>query len=310
MLLLKPIRHDTIWGGPKITRYTGVEGEHIGHLYSLYCRPGSSNEILNGPWQGRRLNDVFPLFRDEFAMGHCDFFPLTLALTEADQNLSIQVHPDDRMAASLEPRSHGKRESWYFIEAPESGTIINGCTCTDSRQMHTMISDGRFLEMADTLKVAVGDYVFVEPGTMHAITAGSLVYEIEEGSDHTYRFYDYDRRDADGNLRQLHVEEATQALHLGLKSRTRRYQAGHEIVERTYATRLVADTPQHTNLSGTLECFTLVAGHLVADGLAMQPGSTAILWPGETLLTHNVQLAFTARYYPLLPEEGSGVRLS
>jgi len=296
MLLLSTIRHGTIWGGPKIERYTGVAGERIGHLYSLYCREGVSNEILNGEWKGLSLNEVFPKFKSRFGMDGCEYFPLTLALTEADKNLSIQVHPDDRMAETIMHGTRGKRESWYFIEAPDSGNIINGCTCRNEDEMSAMIAGKRFMEMCDTLEVKVGDYVFVEPGTLHAITAGSLVYEIEEGSDHTFRFYDYDRRDEHGNLRQLHVEEATTALNINLKSTVKHYHENEEIVERTYATRLVNWQPNYTNNSDTLECFTFVTGQLSVDGTPVQPGSTVILWPGETLDTGNVKLAFTARY--------------
>ena len=185
MLILKRIIHTTIWGGPKISQLAGVEGQNIGHLYSLYCREGISNEILNGQWKGQTLNEVFRLFKGEFGMSHYDYFPLTLALTEAQENLSIQVHPNDAAANALEHRARGKRESWYFIDAPTSGTIINGCTCRDAEQEAEMIAQGQFMAMADTLAVKVGDYVFVEPGTLHAITAGSLVFEIEEGADFT-----------------------------------------------------------------------------------------------------------------------------
>lgn len=292
MLLLKPIPHETIWGGPKIERYTGVAGERIGHLYSLYCREDISNEILNGPWRGRTLNQVFPLFRDEFGMGDCERFPLTLALTEADQNLSIQVHPDDAMAKRLSPGSRGKRESWYFIEAPDSGSIINGCTCRTAEEEHTMIREQRFLKMADTLEVKPGDYVFVEPGTLHAITAGSLVYEIEEGSDTTYRFFDYNRLGPDGKPRELHIDRATEALDIHLKSTALPYPADGEIQEKTYSTRLITNQPSYANRSATVECFTFIMGSMPT----IAPGSTIILWPGETLATDTVTLAIVARY--------------
>ena len=95
MLILKRIVHTTIWGGPKISLLAGVEGDNIGHLYSLYCREGVSNEILNGQWKGRSLNEVFPLIKDKVGMTQYEYFPLTLALTEAQENLSIQVHPND-----------------------------------------------------------------------------------------------------------------------------------------------------------------------------------------------------------------------
>lgn len=294
MLILKRIVHNTIWGGPKISRYTGVDGDSIGHLYSVYCREGISNEVLNGEWKGRNLNEVFPLFKGEFGLSQYDYFPLTLALTEANDNLSIQVHPDDVAASALENKARGKRESWYFIEAPTSGTIINGCTCRDEADEAQMIARGEFMAMADTLPVQVGDYVFVEPGTLHAITAGSLVFEIEEGADFTYRFYDYGRVDAQGNPRELHVAKATEALRLGLKSKVKTYD-GKEIQEKTYTTKLINDTPAYGNESGTLECFTFVKGALNCEGVEVLRGSTILLWPGERLDTHCVELAFVSK---------------
>ena len=295
MLILKRITHNTIWGGPKISALAGVEGTNIGHLYSLYCREGISNEILNGPWKGKSLNDVFPLFKDEFHLSQYEFFPLTLALTEANENLSIQVHPGDEMASAIEHKARGKRESWYFIDAPTQGTIINGCTCRDEAQASHMKEQGQFMAMADTLPVKVGDYVFVEPGTLHAITAGSLVFEIEEGADFTYRFYDYDRTDAQGNKRELHIEKAAQALDIHLKSIAKTYNAQEEIIEKTYSTKLINNITNYTNESGTLECFTLVDGALSCDGIEVPLGSTVLLWPGETLDTQQIKLAFVSK---------------
>ena len=295
MLILKRIIHSTIWGGPKISKLAGVEGDTIGHLYSLYCREGISNEILNGEWQGRCLNDVFPLFKNEFGLGHFEFFPLTLALTEAHQNLSIQVHPNDKAASELEHKARGKRESWYFIDAPTSGTIINGCTCRDLSQKKMMIEQERFMEMADTLTVEQGDYVFVEPGTLHAITAGSLVFEIEEGSDFTYRFYDYDRTDSQGNKRELHTAKADAALDINLKSVSMKYDGTTEIKEKTYSTKLIKNTNIYTNESLGIECFTLVSGYLTCDGIDVPQGATVMLWPGEALDSGNVGLAFVSK---------------
>lgn len=294
MLILKRIVHTTIWGGPKISRLAGVEGDKIGHLYSLYCREGVSNEILNGQWRGRSLNEVFPLINDKVGMARYEYFPLTLALTEAQENLSIQVHPNDEAAQELEHRARGKRESWYFIDAPTSGTIINGCTCHDKEQERLMIEQGRFMEMADTLAVEQGDYVFVEPGTLHAITAGSLVFEIEEGSDFTYRFYDYNRVDSQGNPRELHLEKATSALDINLKSVVKAYN-GQEIKEKTYSTKLINNIELYTNESASLECFTLVKGSMTADSIRVLPGSTVLLCPGEMLDTRQVTLAFVSK---------------
>lgn len=157
-----------------------------------------------------------------------------------------------------------------------------------------MIAEGRFMEMTDTLAVKPGDYVFVEPGTLHAITAGSLVFEIEEGSDFTYRFYDYDRTDADGKPRELHVEKATSALDINLKSEVKAYN-GQEIKEKTYSTKLINNIDIYTNESNTIECFTLVKGAMIADSVEILPGSTVLLWPGEELNTRQVNLAFVSK---------------
>lgn len=296
MLILKRIIHTTIWGGPNISLLTGVEGDKIGHLYSLYCREGISNEILNGKWKGKCLNEVFPLFKDDFNLSQYEYFPLTLALTEAHENLSIQVHPNDEQASKLENKARGKRESWYFIDAPTSGSIIDGCTCTSKEQEIQMINEGKFLEMADTLLVEAGDYVFVEPGTLHAITAGSLVFEIEEGADFTYRFYDYDRTDAQGNRRELHLEKAMSSLDINLKSTVKAYN-GQEIKEKTYTTKLINNTKSYTNESLTIECFTLVKGTLQCDNTLVAPGSTILLWPNECILdTGHVELAFVSKF--------------
>ncbi len=136
--------------------------------------------------------------------------------------------------------------------------------------------------------------MFVEPGTLHAITAGSLVFEIEEGSDFTYRFYDYGRTDAQGNPRELHIDKATSALDIDLKSTVKNY-IGQEITEKTYSTKLINNIDIYTNESCTIECFTFVNGTLTAEGVDVAHGSTIMLWPGETLDTHLVELAFVSK---------------
>lgn len=295
MLVLKPIRHDTLWGGSRITNYTGIAGNSIGHLYSLFCRREMSNEILNGQFAGKTMNESFPLWKHEVGMGEYSYFPLTLALTEADLNLSVQVHPNDIIANTIEGKSRGKRESWYFIEPPTDGYIINGCVCKSETEKENMINEGKYLEMCDKLNVVKGDYVFVEPGTLHSITAGSLVYEIEEGGDFTYRFYDYNRVDENGKRRELHIDKARKALDIRKKSVTRRYQGDMEIIEKTYATKMICERSRYKNNSDDLECFTLISGEAICDRIEVSSGMTVLLWPRECIDNANIELAFVAR---------------
>ncbi len=280
MLVLETITDKRLWGG---------------HLYSVFCRKGISNRILNGKQRGKSLNDVFPDWKTDFQMEKYLYFPLTLALTNAEDNLSIQVHPNDEMASELEHLSRGKRESWYFLKAPKTGTIINGCRERDIAKIHEAVKRNAYDDIMDYLPVDVGDYVFVEPGTLHSISAGSLVYEIEEGADFTYRFYDFNRRDGEGKLRELHTEKALQCLKPDLKSVVRKYPSNNIIHEKTYSTEIVQNRGGYVNESRTVSCFTLIDGKTFCDGIALNHGMTALLFPGEEVDCRDVQLAFVSQ---------------
>lgn len=295
MLVLETICHETLWGGSRLTALSGTNCLKIGHLYSVFSRDGISNRILNTPYAGKTLNEIFGLWKREFHMERYDRFPLTIALTSADEDLSIQVHPNDAMAGQIENMARGKRESWYFLTPPDSGWILNGCVCRSEEEKEKYLAEGRYREMTDTLKVGAGDYVFVHPGTLHSLTAGSLVYEIEEGADFTYRFYDYGRRDANGNLRELQVDKAVMALDFRRKSVCRRYPDSGEIVEETYVTKKLSHIEEYRNDSGTLECLTLLEGGFVCGGVPVAPGMTVLLWPGEKVCDAELRSAIAAR---------------
>ena len=295
MLVLETICHETLWGGSRLTALSGTTCSKIGHLYSVFCRDGLSNRILNGPCAGKTLDEVFGLWKHDFHMDQYDRFPLTVALTSADEDLSIQVHPNDEMAGGIEHMARGKRESWYFLVPPKSGWILNGCVCRDEEEKEQFLAAGRYREMTDTLAVETGDYVFVHPGTLHSLTAGSLVYEIEEGADLTYRFYDYDRKDADGKLRELQVDKAVMALDFRRKSVCRQYPPSGEIVEETYVTKKLSQAVEYRNTSGTLECLTLLEGGFVCGGVSVTPGMTVLLWPGEAVCDAEIRSAIAAR---------------
>jgi mannose-6-phosphate isomerase len=282
MLVLEPIVHETIWGGPRLTPLTTTGETQIGHLYSVYARKELSNKILNGVHAGKTLQEVRP------------DFPLTIALTEADKDLSLQVHPDDEAAQKLEQLARGKRESWYFLEAPASGSLVNGCCLKDMEAIRTHVAENDYEGVLDYLPVTVGDYVFVEPGTLHAISAGSLVYEIEQGADFTYRFYDYDRVDAQGKKRELHTEKALACLHPELKSVVRQYREGSPIVEATYATQLHHGLNSYENKQDKDVCFTLLKGQGKVDGVELRPGMTVILSLEEKIAELEAQEAMTA----------------
>lgn len=297
MYILKPFAHETIWGGQRLLPYSpDKSAKRIGHLYSLYDSSDGSNFIDNGVYCGIPFHVVFDQIKSRYRLGDFEYFPLVLALVDASEHLSIQVHPDDAAASKLEGVERGKSESWFFIDQPRDAFIYNGCRCSSVEQVKAMIDAGKVAEIADMLKINNGDYVFVQAGTLHAITSGSFVYEIEENSEYTYRFYDYERIDSEGRKRELHLDKALACLHPELKSVIRNYSKG-DIRERHYTTGLRPNLYGYRNESETLECLTILdeEANEIIEGASVRFGTTIVLEPDE-ILESNVKLAMMARF--------------
>ncbi|MDL2288117.1 class I mannose-6-phosphate isomerase [Oscillospiraceae bacterium OttesenSCG-928-F05] len=262
MFVLEPIFHYAIWGGDRLKPFYGERAAGLAHLYALWCKKDKSNVILNGVHAGERLVDI---------IGE---YPLTLAIVDAKDDLSIQVHPLGAEA---------KREAYYFLEAPECGYIYNGVTTDKKSVFASAAKANATMTLVNRVAVSDHDYIYVAPGTLHAMTAGSLVYEIEEGSDKTYRIYDYDRVDHDGRQRELHVEQALDVLDVALVSGAGRYPESGEIREETFSTQLMQNMTEYTNTGDRLACLTVLRGCPVVDDINMTCGMAVILEPGESV---------------------------
>lgn len=292
MIVLCNASHETIWGGEKLIPYASEKKGKIGHLYTLCSEKGLETRIMNGPYQGKTVDEYFEENKDRLGLSRYKNFPFILALVEAKTDLSIQVHPDDEMARSEEGADYGKNESWYFLNAPDSGYIFNGCLAKSCDEVRRKLLSGQMMSVVDCLEVAPGDYVYVRAGTLHAMSAGSVVYEIEENSPWTYRLYDYDRVDPYGKRRDLHIEKGLRALHVDLKSRTCR-MGGEWIEERSYRLLKLADERRYQNTSNMIQCITMIQGECTSEGILCTAGQSAILDPGE-VISGQIDLAIVA----------------
>lgn len=281
MLIIKTIVHETIWGGDRLTPYSGTDNKKIGHLYSLISNGKLESEILNGKYKGQLFRKYFDENKEKFGLKKYKELPFLLALVDATDDLSLQVHPNDSAAKELENADFGKNESWYFLEVPKSGKIYDGCKAESSEELKRKVAEGKYDDIIDYLTVEVGSYVYIEAGTMHAMSAGSLVYEIEENCDATYRVYDFDRIDKDGKKRPLQTENALKSIDVKLKSKAEKYEG--EKIERLYSTQLFENKEEYTNKSKTLECLTVLNGKSEVDGFIVQRGTTIVLEPEETV---------------------------
>lgn len=283
MLMLNTYVHETIWGGKRLAEIAGIESEKVGHLYSLCCEPELETLIANGPYKGQNFQAYFQTIKKDVGLEKYEEFPLIIALVEARDDLSIQVHPNDEFAILNEKAEYGKNESWFFLETPQMGGIYNGCLEKDIEKVKSKVDNNDLMSIVDILPVEKGDYVYVEAGTIHALTCGSYLYEIEENSPWTYRLYDYDRVDAQNNKRELHIGKALQVIDPELKSVAKKMES-EAFEERRYSIQKYENLTQYTNNSTTLECITFIEGEcLIEDGVIARTGNTVVLEPGETL---------------------------
>ncbi len=198
----------TPWGGDRLRTRYGKEtgGVPTGESMEVSCIPGlESTDPL-----GRKLPDLNREFGEKLVGKYADRpFPLLLKLIDARDRLSVQVHPDDVYAASHENGKLGKTEAWLILDAPEGSELVYGLQPgTGLRQLKEACEKGAAVEaLLRRVRVRPGDVCFIPAGCVHAIGAGILLYEIQESSDITYRFYDWDRKDAQGRSRELHLTQ-------------------------------------------------------------------------------------------------------
>lgn len=282
MQILKPIVHETVWGGEKLARFVETECRKIGHLYSVIDTRAMCSTFLTGPMAGRTIHEWFEENKEAYGLGCYGELPILMALVEAADNLSIQVHPDDERARQS-GKPFGKNESFYILEAPSSGRMYNGTKVQTVEELGTLISEGRTMEGVAEIALKKGDYVYVEGGTLHAASKGSLSFEIEENCDATYRFYDFDRLDKNGQKRPLQVTEALASVHPERRSCVSGLEPNAPKRERMYELELIQYKRTYTCHGDMFVFLTWLEGEKLFDNVCVRPGTAVLLEPGETI---------------------------
>lgn len=284
MLVLDTLNKTTIWGGTRLQKYGADPLEsRVGSLYTVAGNEDLTCTVLNGEFIGMALCDVYQENRELFGYDKYEPFPLLIGLVDASDDLSIQIHPSDDYAKAHERAPFGKTESWLFLEAPKSGSIVNGCKCADDAQLRQCVQDGRWDDIVGHLPVQKGEYVFVETGTIHALCAGSLVYEIQQSTDVTYRFYDYDRTDSKGDRRPLQLDKAMENIEVSKKSTAIPYQEDTDYDEPYYSTLKTTVSSTYKNENDTFVCVTLLTGSIQFSSIVATAGMSIIVLPHESI---------------------------
>ena len=218
-LKFEPILKDKIWGGTKLKSLfnKAAETDKLGESWELSGIENDESVVTNGFLAGNTLPELIEIYMGEL-IGDSIFdeyglsFPLLFKLIDANENLSIQVHPDDEVAAERH-NSYGKTEMWYVVDAEPGAELIIGFSEDCSRDEYLdALDEGRIEDLLQKVPVKKGDVFFTPAGLVHAIGKGVVVAEIQQSSDITYRIYDYKRVDDQGNERELHTEQALDVI--------------------------------------------------------------------------------------------------
>ena len=237
--LLKPQGKDYLWGGTRLNDdfSKGINLAPLAETWECSTHPDGPSTVASGPFAGRLLPEVLkdhPEYLGTHPRAEKGQLPILIKLIDACQDLSVQVHPNDAYAAEHENGSLGKTEMWYVLDARKGTHLVYGFYHDMDREtLKKGLLEGTVEKYLQRVAVRKDDVFFVEPGTVHGIGAGSLIAEIQESSNITYRLYDYNRVDKNGQPRQLHVEQALQVADLKGRAEPRqpmrmlRYRPGY-----------------------------------------------------------------------------------
>ncbi|WP_298487272.1 type I phosphomannose isomerase catalytic subunit [uncultured Maribacter sp.] len=218
-LKFQPILKERLWGGTKLKDVLGKssESEITGESWELSGVPGDISQVSNGELQGVSLQELINDYPEELlgksvVQRFGKEFPILIKFIDAKQDLSIQLHPNDALAKERH-NSFGKTEMWYVMDADKEANLIVGFNKDVTKEEYSKsLEDNTLLDLLNYEDVSEGDTFFINTGKIHAIGAGVLLAEIQQTSDVTYRVFDFNRKDKEGNLRELHTEMALDAM--------------------------------------------------------------------------------------------------
>ncbi len=218
IFFLKPALKETIWGGNKLKSDFNMKSDlsNIAEAWMLSCHEDGESTVIGGEFDGLTLSKLIENELGLECLGtNCsefesiEDFPILIKLIDADDRLSVQVHPDDEYAAAHEKDVRGKTEAWYIIDCDEDAELIYGFKDDISKEdFRASVEDGTLLDKVNRAKVKAGDVAFISSGTLHAIGKGILLAEVQQSCNTTYRVFDYNRTGLDGKPRELHVDKA------------------------------------------------------------------------------------------------------
>lgn len=283
MFVLKSIPKHRVWGTERLEKYSTEPLK--GKIGSVYTASGIEeiNSIIDGE-KDCGLNELVKSNPELFGLIEGEEFPLIISFTAADLDLSIQVHPTDKYAQKEELLPYGKSEAWFFITEPLNKEIIAGQIAKTEVQFKEAVKNKEYEHVLGKERVESEDIVYIPSGTIHALTKGSLVYEIQQSTDITYRFYDYDRLDTDGRKRELHTTKALATFDYKKNVFKKKFTIGTTLETKEFSVKRAILKGDYQNINLIVQIITLLASESIVNGQKVLKGQSILVLPNEKIV--------------------------
>ena len=290
ILFFEPIPRYTIWGGKACNEYFHCEDrfeDGVGQIWAFSAQEGEglSTVCCSEPYQGKTLLELWNEEPGLFGSPE-GVFPLIISLVAPEDDLSLQVHPD-REQAVKRGYPMGKNEAWYFIRCQEGASIVYDHFMKDPAEMEVFVKAERWDEIPKHRPVHDGDFVYIPAGMMHAMGKGVVVYEIQQSTDVTYRFYDYHRKDQNGNERKLDLADAIECLHYdgepAVQAPVENGPLTTFIANDSFTVSSLCVSGPQTFHTPVYQLATVAEGSGTADGTPVREGSSFLIPAGESV---------------------------
>jgi len=297
-LKMKPTFKNYIWGGQNLKKVYGKDnaGENIAESWEVSSREEGLSYVAEGEDEGLTIKQLMQKYGKDFcgeSIDEKEEFPLLFKLIDANDKLSIQVHPDDDYAYINENQSKGKTEAWYVLHAEPGSFLIYGFNeQLEKTQLREILKNGNEIEKyLNKVECKKGDCFFIQAGTIHAIGAGLIIAEIQQNSNITYRLYDYNRRDKNGNLRELHIEKSLDVISLEKQAGTGKVQKffesdGDNLISKTIANKyfcmeeIMVKSTYQSSTNSLLNILFIAEGHFKLGDMFCNEGDSIIIPAG------------------------------
>ncbi len=285
---MNPVFKNYLWGGKKLEEKYGKKSpyEFTAESWEIASHKNGETTVLGGTDDALTVTELINKYRerllgDKVYTKNYSKFPLLIKFIDARDNLSVQVHPDDIQAARLEKGELGKTEMWYVLDADKGAGLLYGLKKTITREEFCKaVKNNTFLEYMNFVPCKKGDCFFIPAGMLHAIGKGLLIAEIQQNSDTTYRVYDYDRRDAEGNSRELHIEKAAEVATLSATEIVDYDSKIENIVKCNYFTTEIMNVNGTNTINVSNDRFEILIvceGEVKINGIKYKGGDTLLI---------------------------------